>query len=38
MTKRWMAAIVLLALAGAGLALWQRDTPAALPAVLPSSR
>lgn len=34
MTKRWMAAIVLLALAGAGLALWQRDTPAALPAGL----
>lgn len=32
MSKRWMAAIVLLALAGAGLALWQRDTPAALPA------
>ena len=34
MTKRWMAAIVLLALAGAGLALWQRDTPTALPAGL----
>lgn len=34
MSKRWIAAIVLLALAGAGLALWQRDTPAALPAGL----
>ncbi|MBC7161146.1 MAG: efflux RND transporter periplasmic adaptor subunit [Immundisolibacter sp.] len=34
MNKRWIAAIVLLALAGAGLALWQRDTPAALPAGL----
>lgn len=32
MSKRWIPAIVLLALAGAGLALWQRDTPAAMPA------
>jgi membrane fusion protein, macrolide-specific efflux system len=32
MRKRWIPAIVLLALAGAGLALWQRDKPEPLPA------
>ena len=32
MSKRWIPAVMLLALLGAGLALWQRDTPAALPA------